>query len=419
MATRRGRTRAGGRSKSGTRRVKGRAGTAPPPLAPTVGGPSIVSQELRRFPWPADSRQRFSDASPWLAVVNARGPWGVWQHYREAPKWLPWCRSLWEKRFWREADDGLKVFCWQIWQHMADANLWGIVWGDPARLRREWQFDSATFSPRLEAMIQAGWLVYLTDAERDAAMAWGQAKRTGGNEGGKPEGERGSLERGERGQGQQTGTGDSDRGQQTSDPQARAKQISDSRDGQGQETATATGTVTVTVTGTPGTGHSTQPQAREPANLPKSDHGAAKGAGRATGHAKGLPERPPSVPARKRDGDAVPLADLLGWNHPDAVTFGRRMYEAIHGRKPPEDLMAAHNGDKADVGVWVHWWFTHVRTAIEAAKYSAFANRCFGDVSKKRGCRAIVDLGKVAMGSPKPGAKPGIVPGILASMSGK
>lgn len=126
---------------------------------------AVVNQSLHRFPWPANPDQRYGPASPWLAVVNARGPWGVWQHYRKEPAWIPWCRSLWTKAFWKAGDDSLKVFAWQIWQWAADHELWGIVWGDPTWLCRGLALDLVTFDVRLEKMLQAGWVVYLTDGK--------------------------------------------------------------------------------------------------------------------------------------------------------------------------------------------------------------------------------------------------------------
>jgi len=73
--------------------------------------------------------------------------------------------------------------------------------------------------------------------------------------------------------------------------------------------------------------------------------------------------------------------------------------------------MAAHDGEKSDVGVWVHYWFESVRAAIDAARHQAFEDRCAVDVGKKRRARHIRNLGALARAK--------IVPGILEAMRGK
>ena len=40
---------------------------------------ALVSKDLKRFPWPGEGRT-YSHETPWLAIVNARGPWPMWQH---------------------------------------------------------------------------------------------------------------------------------------------------------------------------------------------------------------------------------------------------------------------------------------------------------------------------------------------------
>jgi hypothetical protein len=102
------------------------------------------------------------------------------------------------------------------------------------------------------------------------------------------------------------------------------------------------------------------------------------------------------------------LRNDLAWNDPVAVAFGRRMYEAIKGRSAPPDLLAAHQDDKSDVGVWVHYWWSQVRTALAACRYQAFEDRCHDDILKKRKIRGIRNLGAVARSH--------IVPGVLRAM---
>lgn len=91
------------------------------------------------------------------------------------------------------------------------------------------------------------------------------------------------------------------------------------------------------------------------------------------------------------------------------------MFEAITGHAPPQDLTAAGDQVKGDVGAWVHYWVTQVESRLEPGRWSEFRERCYRDVAKKRRVRGIISLGAVARGKP---GKPGIVPGILASMAG-
>lgn len=53
---------------------------------------------------------------------------------------------------------------WRLTHHLAVRSRCGIVWGDPVALQRELGMTSA---PDLSWLIQAGWCVYISDAEKD------------------------------------------------------------------------------------------------------------------------------------------------------------------------------------------------------------------------------------------------------------
>lgn len=362
---------------------------------------SLVNRELRRFPWPADPGQRYDVRSPWLAVVNARGPWGVWQHYRIDPQWLPLYRSLLDKAVWRELDDSGRLMMLEIWRRMAAESYWGIVWGDPVRLVMEWGLDPDVFNRTYSAMLEHGFLVYLSqqDKLRVEASAVRKGRRESGGDyrgGERDEGIAGSLSagaarrQGDRGQ-RDRGT----EGQETGDrdlapapgQSARNKSLSGSRGGQG------------------GTGDRPTPDSRQAdsstgdklANLPNSDHGPGKSS--ATG---GSRRRAPSVPQ--------PLGAYLYWSDPRAVQFGRLMYQVITGGKCPVNLEFAGNEDRSIVGVWAKAWYNEFSKRVKSSDFKAFCERCERDVGKKRGRRGVGNLGAVAMSK--------IVPGIAAAMGG-
>jgi hypothetical protein len=370
-----------------------------------------MDAKRHRFPWPANPEQRYSTASPCLAVVNARGPWAVWRHDCANPPFIPLCLDLLDKRFWRQATNDQRVFALTVWMRAAQADDWGIIaWGDPARLCYEWGFEETTFAARLEWMIGAGLACYLTRAEAEAVRDWRPSRSVRGEKGNQEGGKGGNLEekREEQASKQEQARQDKvkqDKASQISDLSgARATQTSRlaPEQPQGQEQASKEANKQVS-------SKSPQPRqgqvhSQEPASLPKSDLPAGPEREKTLGHARAVKRegRPESV------SGPVPIGDVLGWDHPDAVSFGRRMYSAIHGRKPPGDLAAAGNGDKADVGVWVHYWFNKVRCAIAATEYRAFEDRCAKDIERKRKVRSIRNLGGVARGR--------IVPGILAAM---
>jgi hypothetical protein len=98
----------------------------------------------------------------------------------------------------------------------------------------------------------------------------------------------------------------------------------------------------------------------------------------------------------------------MAWCNPDAVRFARGMVEAISGCPSPCDLTAASEVQKADIGVWVHYWVNDVTAALDNGRRDQFMERCFRDVSKKRKVKSIRNLGRVARAK--------IVPGILKTL---
>lgn len=142
---------------------------------PADFGPAepLVARDRNKFPYSkAVIGRRFdSVASPWLAIVNARGPWGTWRHLEANPPYIPMCLSLWKKTWWLEASAEQRNFCLEIWRIAAMEDWWGIFWGDPGQLWRRMGLDAATFAARLEWMLRQDLAVYLTDEERAAAIA--------------------------------------------------------------------------------------------------------------------------------------------------------------------------------------------------------------------------------------------------------
>ncbi len=173
--------------------VSRRRREAPPRNLPGSGSPGgdasqaagpagVICALLRRFPWPANPHQRYGFESPYLAVVNARGPWRTWRHGTANPPFIPLSLDLFAKGFWRAASDGERVFAVTVWAMAAREDDWGIVWGDPVRLVHEWGLDAATLVQRLDWMIGQGLACYLTHAEAAAARSWRLGSR--GEEGG-------------------------------------------------------------------------------------------------------------------------------------------------------------------------------------------------------------------------------------------
>jgi hypothetical protein len=143
----------------------------------SVAAADLVNEELRRFPWPADPGRRYSMDYPYLAVVNARGPWAVWRHESANPPFIPLSLDLFRKEFWRAASDGQRVFALTVWARAAEEDDWGIIWGDPVRMVRQWRLERTTLQAHLDWMIARGLAVYLSEEEADAVRGWQPPRR--------------------------------------------------------------------------------------------------------------------------------------------------------------------------------------------------------------------------------------------------
>jgi hypothetical protein len=388
-----------------------------------VAPEALVSLPLRRFPWPADPRQRYNPyTTPYLAVVNARGPWACWRHGAANPPFIPLCLDLFRKGFWRAASDAQRVFALTVWAHAARDDDWGIVWGDPARLMHEWGLDPVRMIDHLDWMIGNGLACYLTHAEAAAARSWrpwsGCRRAEGGETKGGTRG--GNLEEGQgqaskQAQGQEQGQAQASQDQEpaASSPQpARAPTGSQlpgsAAPGQNQEQGQASqGQAQPTAS----TATAEQPQRREAANLPKSDQGAGSGleprpAGRREVAASG---RPPSVPEAVTLGQIL-SAKQLAWGNPLAVDFARHIVTAITGRVCEENLDAASDRLLMDLGPWVYFWVQQVQNTLPAGSFTAFRDRCVRDIGRKKRGRGVKNLGGLARAD--------IVPGVLQAMVG-
>lgn len=113
--------------------------------------------------WQQVKAQR-CDVAPWLCLPR----WCDWQHTRTpAPKWIatdcglvsdPRKRAVWEPH-------GAEGFL--LWQGIMVAasrvSTLGLMWGDLRLLQRELQMAEL---PDIEWLLEAGWLVYVTDSQK-------------------------------------------------------------------------------------------------------------------------------------------------------------------------------------------------------------------------------------------------------------
>jgi hypothetical protein len=138
---------------------------------------------VKPFPQPANPDQRYSPDTPWLAIVNARGPSGLWMHHKQAPDWQPWCAGLFDpktkaakSKWFQQQSLEAQFFIFALWRLAAILSVEGIIWGESESLRRQMHMpngkiiqDRVKFNEYLEAYAQAGFICYLSDAEKEAA----------------------------------------------------------------------------------------------------------------------------------------------------------------------------------------------------------------------------------------------------------
>jgi len=397
-----------------------------------VGAASLVNGSLRRFPWPANPHQRYGFESPYLAVVNARGPWACWRHDTANPPYIPLCLDLFAKGFWRAADNGQRVFAITVWAMAAREDDWGVVWGDPVRLVHEWGLDAASLVQRLDWMIAQGLACYLTHAEAAAVRSWRPVRKAerGGKEGGGSK--RGKEDKGEASSRQDKQVQEQASQDKQAQEQARFQPASSARaptdssfpgsEGKAQEQARQDKQEQASCKSqgqaegkqsTASTQQAPEPR-RQAAKLPESDRGAGQGPGPrpGSGNRSAAAGRPPSVPS---EGDAVRIgyalsAKQIAWQNPLAVDFARHIVSAITGRVCNEDLDAASDRLLMDLGPWVYFWVERVQNSLSAGQFTAFRERCVKDISRKKRCRGIKNLGGLSRDI--------IVPGVLTAMAG-
>jgi hypothetical protein len=136
------------------------------------------------FPHPENPNQRYSGDTPWLAIVNARGPKGVWKQEKKDPSWIPLCLDLFTHPVWATWTLECQMFTHMLWRYAAKEDVNGVIWGEPESLRRQMRQvdgfqtcatirtlceDREKFAAFLELHAQAGLIVYLSDAEKEAA----------------------------------------------------------------------------------------------------------------------------------------------------------------------------------------------------------------------------------------------------------
>ncbi len=146
------------------------------------------------FPQSANPDHRYSPDTPWLAIVNARGPKGVWKQERKDPSWIPLCLDLFTHPAWSTWTLECQMFTQILWRYAAKEDVNGIIWGEVETLRRQMRQvdgfqtcatiralceDRQKFAGFLELHAQAGLIVYLSDAEKEAAERLIFAKHKG------------------------------------------------------------------------------------------------------------------------------------------------------------------------------------------------------------------------------------------------
>jgi hypothetical protein len=111
----------------------------------------------------------YNDTTPWLQIPN----WRPLQKYTQYPThWYAVCTDLFKdpkKRLrWEKHGEGFLHLILEVWTQAASEGLYGIIWGDPCRLRREMGYKAPVDLGLLEA---EHFIRYLTDEERGKEIA--------------------------------------------------------------------------------------------------------------------------------------------------------------------------------------------------------------------------------------------------------
>lgn len=121
--------------------------------------------EARSTPMTESHRTQYSPETPWLC-------WDAWakaQTYEsQNPPWFKQFTSLWTDpeytSVWEPHDDTGFALIHRLLNHFAvQGSLAGVVWGDPALLQRQLRL---TTPPDLSWLLDAGWIVYISDEEK-------------------------------------------------------------------------------------------------------------------------------------------------------------------------------------------------------------------------------------------------------------
>lgn len=328
------------------------------------------------FPKPANPAQRYDPDHPWLAIVNARGPQGLWKHEKIGPSWQPWCPDLFnpetkskKNRWWQRQSPACQLFTFALWRFAAVHSVTGIIWGESESLRRQMKMsdgkimgDRQQFAAFLEAHAQAGFICYLSDAEKEAAERLIFAKQHKGTE---TETETETEQKtGENSTASVPGSGVVV--YESNNPSSRQATGQESEStAQHEGRATAAGSAAA-----PG-------QEPEPINPKEPQAGAASPEapagpridGRpqlAQGSGKGIPAQPAGRQGggRQHEGEVKPVADCmpaLHWQHPPSVAYGCGIYNILF--KPafvhPENVADAGDDVTSEVGNWAKAFYLH------------------------------------------------------------
>ncbi len=108
----------------------------------------------------------YTAETPWLCWDK----WARLQTYHSPnPPWYREPTSIWTnpgyRKVWEPHGDAGIALIWRLTHHMAARSTIGVVWGDPVALQRELGMATA---PDLSWLLDAGWLIYISDAEKAA-----------------------------------------------------------------------------------------------------------------------------------------------------------------------------------------------------------------------------------------------------------
>jgi hypothetical protein len=333
----------------------------------------LVDKHRHKCPWPGgDGPRTYGDETPWLAIPNWHrdySPWGVQQYQGKAPKWTAICTDLRRKAPWRGATVEQRMFLLELWWHVADESEDGVIWGDPAKMRRKMGVAAGAFAEGMAYWAAAGYATYLSDDEYGAFQALIEQRRAAAEA---------KIKKTKDTTLHNTTLQDSTV-QHSTTKRARKRQSSASpQKTTPQADTTKKRTRKATSTAAPQGQEPTHTDA-EAATLTKSDAGGGRKGVRPATARTGRSRRPPSATS----SEPSLLADHLAWSNPEALAFGKEVYRLLYGRKAPENMMTADEQTKRDVGVFVHLWHKELARAVNGDS-AAFMEKAFERISKRK-----------------------------------